>query len=142
MRTPLTLTVDLVIFRAGRPEILLIRRGKPPFQGQWALPGGKVEEGETVEQAALRELEEETGLRLSPRRISRSIVGIFSDPGRDPRGRVVSIAFLVEVPAGTTAQAGDDAADAAWFPLERLPKPLAFDHASIIAAALALKHPS
>jgi 8-oxo-dGTP diphosphatase len=138
--TPLTLAVDLIIVRPGEsgPELLLIRRGKPPFKGDWALPGGKVkqEEGETVEQAAARELLEETGLCLSPKQIVRGIVGIFADPGRDPRGRVVSCAFLVRVPEGTTVCAGDDAAEAAWFGLDALPKPLAFDHAAIVAAAL------
>jgi 8-oxo-dGTP diphosphatase len=136
----LRLTVDLVVLRsgAGGPELLLIRRRKPPFAGLWALPGGKVhdEEGETVEQAAARELCEETGLRLSPKQIVRGIVGLFADPGRDPRGRVVSFAFLVRVPEGTTVCAGDDAAEAAWFGLDALPKPLAFDHAAIVAAAL------
>ncbi|WP_297157686.1 NUDIX hydrolase, partial [Thermogemmatispora sp.] len=128
-----------VVLRPGEsgPELLLIRRGKPPFEGQWALPGGKVkvEEGESVEQAAARELFEETGLRLSPKRISRGVVGIFADPGRDPRGRVISCAFRVQVPAGTTARAGDDAAEAAWVGLEALPK-LAFDHSVMVEAAL------
>jgi 8-oxo-dGTP diphosphatase len=134
---PLTLAVDLVVIRpgAGGPELLLIRRGKPPFKGYWALPGGKKEGDETIEQAALRELLEETGLRLPAKRLQ--IVGIFSDPNRDPRGRVVSCAFLARVPSsGTTTQAGDDAAEAAWFGLDALPKPLAFDHAAIVAAAL------
>lgn len=126
-------TVDIVLARPGAhgPEVLLIQRGRPPFAGCWALPGGFVDEGETLEEAAHRELQEETGLTNLP----LEQLAAFGDPGRDPRGWTVSIVFwgwLAEATAGTAAQAGDDAAALAWWPLATLP-PLAFDHAQILA---------
>jgi 8-oxo-dGTP diphosphatase len=123
------LTVDAVWFRRGR--VLLVRRGRPPFQGSWALPGGFVEVGETVESAVVRELREETGLtgRLGP------LIGVYSDPGRDPRRPTVSVVFRILGPGGTP-RGGDDAAQAEWFPIRALP-PLAFDHARILRDALA-----
>lgn len=129
-RTPL-LTVDAVVFdRAGR--LLLIRRKYPPFQGQYALPGGFVDCGETVEQAVLRELDEETGLRGH----IKGLVGVYSAPGRDPRHHTASVAFLVTA-QGQQPQAGDDAqtADyvADWENLE-----LAFDHGQIASDAARL----
>jgi 8-oxo-dGTP diphosphatase len=124
-------TVDVVALRyRGRLEVLLIQRRNPPFEGRWALPGGFVDAGEAPEHAAARELQEETGvtgLDLVP-------VGVFGQPGRDPRGWTVSAAYLAFAPADTRAAAGDDAADARWHPLADLP-PLAFDHADILAAA-------
>lgn len=126
------LTADIVLIAAGtRPAVLLIRRGKPPFEGCWALPGGFVGIDEDLEPAARRELAEETGLAAG----SLLQVGAFGRPGRDPRGRVVSVAFT-GAPATDVAdpQPASDAADARWFPLEELPE-LAFDHAEIIAAA-------
>ncbi len=125
--------VDLVVTRTagtGR-ELLLIRRRNEPFAGCWALPGGFVDPGETVEQAAARELIEETGLQPATLRQLK----VFSGPGRDPRGRVISVAFAAEVIDGPAGRAGDDAAELGWFPPDRLP-PLAFDHEAIIAAAV------
>jgi 8-oxo-dGTP diphosphatase len=125
------LTVDAVVFdRAGR--LLLIKRKSPPFKGCYALPGGFVETGETVEEAARRELKEETGITVE----SQRLVGVYSKPGRDPRGHVVSIAFLMKTRAAKPA-AGDDAA-AAEFVDDWRAKPLAFDHAEIVADAVAL----
>jgi 8-oxo-dGTP diphosphatase len=125
------LTVDCVVFDANG-RLLLIRRGAEPFKSALALPGGFVEIGETAETAALRELREETGV---VGRIEK-LIGIYSDPGRDPRGHTVSVAFLV-TPASDLVESGDDADDAAfvgdWRGL-----PLAFDHARIAADGAAL----
>ena len=123
------LTVDCVVFdRAGR--LLLIRRAKPPFKGHYALPGGFVDVGETVEAAALRELQEETGIEG---KITR-LIGVYSNPRRDPRGHTVSAAFLIR-PRSTRAAAGDDAA-AAEFVEGWQGEKLAFDHNQIVADAL------
>jgi len=124
-------TVDIVLLRKGKrgTEILLIQRAHPPFAGQWALPGGFVDKGETLEQAAHRELYEETNLKDIP--IQQ--LAAFGDPGRDPRGWTVSIAFWAWLEGERpVARAGDDAASAAWWPLDDLP-PLAFDHAKIVS---------
>lgn len=127
------ITVDVVLFALAerRLRVLLIRRGRPPFEDMWALPGGFVEEGESLEVAARRELEEEAGLR----EVYLEQLHTFGDPGRDPRGWVISVAYwgLVQ-PLYSAPQAGDDAADVAWFPVVALP-PLAFDHAQIVALA-------
>ena len=125
------LAADCVVFDP-QGRLLLIRRKNPPFQGQYALPGGFVEYGETTEQAAARELAEETGLHA----VALSLVGVYSDPGRDPRGHMVSIAYLVRV-SHFVPQAGDDAAHAA-FVANWEGETLAFDHNKIVADALAL----
>jgi 8-oxo-dGTP diphosphatase len=126
-RTPL-LSVDCVVIDA-RGWALLVRRGHPPFKGMQALPGGFVEIGETVEEACRRELREETGVRAGRMRL----IGVYSDPRRDPRGHTCSIAFLTRV-ARSSATAGDDAAAAEWVEhWSRLP--LAFDHGKILADA-------
>lgn len=136
------LAVDVVIFRAapvagtGRPfrlEVLLVRRLYEPYAGHWAIPGGLVEPHEEPRAAAARELAEETGVRGA--RLVES--GVYAAPGRDPRGRVVSIAFWAYLPAGAQISAGGDAARAAWFPVDRPPLPLAFDHTTILADAVA-----
>jgi 8-oxo-dGTP diphosphatase len=124
-----SLVVDCIVFdRGGR--LLLIRRKHLPFRGRYALPGGYVEYGETTEDAAARELAEETGLVAA----NASLVGVYSDPHRDPRGHVVSIAYRIAV-AGYDLRAGDDAADAAfvadWQDLD-----LAFDHRKIVEDAV------
>jgi len=127
-------TADVVVLATfgARLRVLLIRRKNEPFRGRWALPGGYVDQNEDLPDAALRELEEETGLRGLP--ISQ--IGAFGKPGRDPRGHTVSVAFLAIAPeGGTEVRAGDDAGRARWAPLHRLPS-LAFDHAAILAAAL------
>lgn len=128
-RTP-SLAVDIVILL--EEGLLLIRRENPPYQGSYALPGGFVEVGERVEDAARREAKEETGMDLEDLRL----VGVFSDPRRDPRGHVVSICFLA---CGRgKPKAGSDACATGIFPLDRLP-PLAFDHEEIIREALKVR---
>ena len=127
-KTPL-LTVDCVVFdRDGR--LLLIKRKNAPFKGKYALPGGFVDVGETVEDAALRELLEETGIEGKIVRL----IGVYSDPKRDPRAHSVSSAFLVR-PRSTKVQGGDDAASAAFVTNWRSLK-LAFDHSRIVADAM------
>ena len=122
-------TTDIVALRGS--EVLLIRRAHAPFEGSWALPGGFLDEDETLETCAARELMEETGVAADRLRL----VGTYSEPKRDPRHRTVTVAFLTRVATGTEASAGDDAAEAGWFALDALP-PLAFDHADIIDDAL------
>ncbi|MHA1525778.1 MAG: NUDIX domain-containing protein [Promethearchaeota archaeon] len=130
-KTPL-LTVDAVILYNSK-DIILIRRKNPPFQGDLALPGGFVDIGETVENACIREAQEETNLKV---KITK-LIGIFSDPKRDPRGHTVTIAFLCEpVDKRRKLKAQDDAADVEIVPLIEIPKlKLAFDHMEIIKAA-------
>lgn len=123
------LMVDVVI--PSEEGVVLIRRGSEPFEGQWALPGGFVEIGETVEQAAVREAAEETGLAVE----IAGLVGVYSDPERDPRGHNVSIAFLVRV-LGGQMQASSDASEVEVHDPEAVE--LAFDHRKIIADALDL----
>jgi 8-oxo-dGTP diphosphatase len=131
------LTADVVVL-AGTAEdarVLLIQRGNPPFAGGWALPGGFVEEGEQVAEAAPRELAEETGLRVDAG--SLELLGVYDTPGRDPRGWTVSVVYVARVPGELPVAGADDASDARWFKLEGLPE-LAFDHALIIADASTL----
>ncbi len=128
------LTVDAVVFAGSGAErlVALIRRKGEPFAGCWALPGGFVEMEETLEQAVARELEEETGLRGVPLKQ----LGAFGDPGRDPRGRSVTVAYLGTLPEALPLRAADDAAAAEWFPTAAMPS-LAFDHGMIVAYAAA-----
>lgn len=128
--TPL-LTVDCVAVD-GQGRVLLIKRGRPPFEGHYALPGGFVDVGETVEDACRRELMEETGVKAG----KLELVGVYSDPGRDPRGHTVAVAFLARV-RQPKAVAGDDAAAVAWVENWSRLK-LAFDHRKILRKALAL----
>ncbi len=123
-----SLTVDGVLIE--NCKILLIKRGKEPFKGKYALPGGFVEYGERVEKAILREFKEETGLDVD----IIDILGVYSDPHRDPRGHTVSVVFLLRR-VGGSLKGGDDAAEAKFFPLTNIP-PLAFDHEVIIKDAL------
>ncbi len=129
------LTVDVVVLAGTEASrrVLLIQRGDPPFRGSWALPGGFVEEGEQVLEAAPRELAEETGLRVGELRL----LGVYDTPGRDPRGWTVSVVYLARVPSEKAVAGADDAADARWFAADELPM-LAFDHALILADVLAL----
>ena len=123
------LTVDGVILYKG--GVVLIKRKNEPFKDHYALPGGFVEYGETVEEALKREMKEETGLDV---RIIRQ-VGVYSDPNRDPRGHTVSVAFLCLGEGGL--RAGDDAKEVHVVPIgEALNLPLAFDHAKILKDAL------
>ena len=112
------LTADLVVFSPNLDEVLLIKRGGHPFLGRWACPGGFANADESVNQTALRELREETGIStLTEEDIYE--IGLFSTPGRDPRGWVVSDVYAAKVdPASTAVQAGDDASQAQWFKLE------------------------
>ncbi len=119
------LTVDAVAIKDG--QIILIKRKNPPFQGSFALPGGFVDYGETVENAVIREFKEETGLDAE----IEDFIGIYSEPDRDPRGHTVSIVFELKITGGKML-AGDDAAEVSLFPLNELPN-MAFDHAKIIA---------
>jgi 8-oxo-dGTP diphosphatase len=130
------LTVDVVIFtlREAELQVLLIRRAAAPFQGQWAFPGGFVDDmSESLEQAALRELQEETGIRDA----YIEQLYTYGDPERDTRGRVVTVAYFALIAADTFFRdpGGDDAAEASWFPLSKLPD-LAFDHDDILEYAL------
>ena len=128
------LTVDLVAIARDDEglRVLLVRRGRPPYAGSWALPGGFVEDDEDLAAAARRELAEETGLDLTGVDVVQ--VGAYGAPGRDPRGRVVSVAYAAVVDAGAV-EGADDADEAAWV---RLPvtEELAFDHERILADAL------
>jgi len=126
-----SVTVDIVLVTSQRePHVLLIRRKKAPFAGRWALPGGFVDMDETLEESARRELREETGLTVG----NLEQLHTFGNPTRDPRGRVISVAFLGRVSQTQSAHADDDAAAAAWFPLNSLPE-LAFDHDEILTLA-------
>ena len=131
MAGPVTpkLMVDVVI--PAEERVVLIRRGNDPFEGQWALPGGFVEVGETVEEAAVREAAEETGLAVEVARL----VGVYSEPDRDPRAHNVSVAFLARVLSGQLA-AATDAAEVSV--LDPRSVDLAFDHRRIIDDALSL----
>lgn len=128
-------TVDAVILSPLEQgyEVLLIRRGHEPYEGRWALPGGFLDMDEELEEAAARELEEETGLEG----IALEQFGTFGKIGRDPRGRTVSVAYMAIVGARPQARAGDDAAEVGWFPLMGLPD-LAFDHGEILDHARAV----
>ena len=130
-----SVTVDVVLFtiREGELALLMIRRKNPPFKGHWALPGGFVDENESLEHAAARELREETGVRQT----ALAQLGAFGDPGRDPRGHTVSVAFYAVVPSPKRAVAADDAAEARWVAISDLARSdVAFDHTKIIALAL------
>jgi 8-oxo-dGTP diphosphatase len=124
------IAADCVIFNS-EGDLLLIERRNPPFKGQYALPGGFVEYGEPTETAARRELAEETGLKV--RQIH--LVGVYSDPKRDPRGHTISVAYVAVVPRGSRVRGGDDAASAAFVSGWRKLK-LAFDHNTIVRDAL------
>jgi 8-oxo-dGTP diphosphatase len=126
-KTP-ALTTDCVVFD-NQAHVLLVRRAHPPFKGYYALPGGFVEIGESVEQACRRELMEETGVKVG----RLSLIGVYSDPKRDPRGHSCSVAFMAQV-ARASAKAGDDAEAAQWVAKWSRLK-LAFDHSKILTAA-------
>jgi 8-oxo-dGTP diphosphatase len=130
----IAVTTDAVVFRVGGDalEVLLIERAHPPFAGHWALPGGFLEPGETLGVCAARELAEETGLDD----VYLEQLYTFGDPGRDPRGRTVTVAYLgLAAGTGGKLHAATDAAAAQWIAVDTLPA-LAFDHARIIACGI------
>lgn len=122
------LTVDGVVLRRGK--VLLIRRADYPYEGYWALPGGFVEFGETVEEAVVREIKEETDLTCEPVRL----VGVYSDPKRDPRGHTITLAYLLKIMVGE-AKETDEAVEVKYFDFGDLPEKIAFDHEKIICDA-------
>lgn len=127
-----SVTVDALVFDESKIAIsvLLIKRGRDPYKGKWALPGGFVEHNEIVEEAVLRELMEETGIQGK----ITGFAGVYSKPGRDPRGHTISLAFRISPVFPRNMQpgrAGDDAAKVEWWPVKKMPK-LAFDHEEII----------
>ena len=125
-------TADCVVMTTeATPHVLLIERGFDPFKGRWAFPGGFMNMDETAEQCAIRELEEETGLKIS----SIHQIGAYSKVDRDPRGRTITVAYLAVVDSPCEVIGLDDAAKAQWFPLDALPK-LAFDHDEIMRDAI------
>jgi len=128
-------TVDIVIFtiRDTQLQVLLVKRAIPPFKGRWAIPGGFVLPNESLDDAARRELREETGVED----VWLEQLYTFGDPKRDPRGRVVTVAYFALVsPDRAPPLAGSDAAEALWWPATATPAPLAFDHDHILGVAL------
>ena len=121
----------VVITREAEPKVLLLQRGFEPYKGCWAFPGGFMNMDETTEQCAIRELEEETGLKVS----TVYQIGTYSKVNRDPRGRTITVAYLaiIDKPVAVTGQ--EDAAKAEWWQLSALPE-LAFDHAEIMDDAI------
>ena len=133
-KTDIQVTVDIVIFalRDWELQVLLIQRGLPPFEGRWALPGGFVRDGESLEEAARRELAEESGVRD----VYLEQLYTFGEPARDPRGRVVTVAYYALLTTEIAPLvAGTDAGAARWMPARAHP-PLAFDHEDILRYAL------
>ncbi|CAL66488.1 NUDIX domain-containing protein [Christiangramia forsetii] len=134
MAQKISVTVDSVVFCKANNQfkVLLIQRKNEPFKDEWALPGGFVNEGENLETAAKRELLEETGVEVK----SMQQVQAFGEPGRDPRGHTISIAFLSRIFCEEHLKPSDDAKDAQWFAIEKLHSmKLAFDHDEIINVA-------
>ena len=128
-------TVDAAVFTFSddKAKVLLINRGNEPFKGKWALPGGFVDMDEELEDAVARELEEETGLAT----VQLEQMRTFGTVGRDPRGRMITIVFMgIAKEDQTTIKAGDDAAQAQWFDIEKLPEDMAFDHNEVIKFAI------
>jgi len=123
-----SITADGIILKDK--QILLIKRKNEPFKGKWALPGGFVEYGEKTEDAAIREVYEETGLKTK----IRTLAGVYSDPKRDPRGHTITVAYVLEI-VGGMLKTGDDASDVKFFKVNKLPV-LSFDHNEIINEAV------
>lgn len=123
----------IVITRDADPKVLLIQRGNEPYRGYWAFPGGFMDMDETTEQCAVREMMEETGLDVS----ELKQIGCYSKVDRDPRGRTITVAYLVVIASPVPVRGQDDAAKAEWFSLSAIPK-LAFDHDEIISDAISL----
>jgi len=127
-------TTDAIVFAFidGQAKILLIKRGNEPFKGKWALPGGFIGMDEELEDAVVRELAEETGLE----NIALEQFHTFGKCGRDPRGRQITIAYMGIAAKPGKIKGGDDAAEAKWFDIEKLPEDLAFDHKDVIRQAI------
>ena len=128
-------TVDATVFThsGGKTRVLLINRGKEPFKGKWAVPGGFVNMDEELEDAIVRELAEETGLTG----VHLEQMRAFGTVGRDPRGRQITIVFIgIATEEQTTVKAGDDAAQAEWFDINELPEDMAFDHDEVVRFAI------
>lgn len=149
--TPFFLTADIVLLtiRDGQLSVLLVRRGDEPHRDWWCLPGGFVQPDESSEQAAYRELHEETGIDALPRELHLEKLSLYDEPKRDDREydeqgrivcRVISSAYLAMMPDMPTPTAGDDAVDARWWPIADLEQEdgpeLGFDHTKILAAAV------
>jgi 8-oxo-dGTP diphosphatase len=135
---PVAVTVDVVAFtiRDDRLHVLLVRRLCPPFMDRWALPGGFVREWEDLPTAAARELAEETGVATAHRRLHLEQLGTYGTPDRDPRMRVVSVAYLAFAPDLPDPRPSEEAREVAWMPMDDRPAELAFDHATILADGL------
>jgi 8-oxo-dGTP diphosphatase len=128
-------TVDAAVFThcGNKTKVLLIKRGNEPFKGQWAVPGGFVDMDEELEDAVVRELEEETGVTG----VHLEQMRTFGTVGRDPRGRQITIVFLgIAAEDQTKLKAGDDAAQAEWFDINNLPENMAFDHDEVVKFAV------
>ncbi len=132
-------TVDVVALTPidGVLQALVVRRGNPPFEGRWALPGGYLEVDEDLAPAAARELHEETGIALHPDELTQ--LAAYGAPDRDPRNRTISVAHLAELDGAGTPAGGSDADDATWRPVAELLEAgeLAFDHGRILADGVA-----
>lgn len=127
-------TADCVVMtKESVPQVLLIERGFAPYKGCWTFPGGFMNMDETTEQCAIRELEEETGLKVT----DLLQIGAYSKVDRDPRGRTITVAYLVLVDHPVAVSGQDDAVKAQWFPIDALP-PLAFDHEDIMRDAITM----
>ena len=125
-------TADCVVMtNEPLPKVLLIQRGADPFKGEWAFPGGFLNMDESADQCAIRELEEETGLKVS----AVYQIGTYSKVDRDPRGRTITVAYIAIIDSPLEVQGRDDAANAEWFPISNLPE-LAFDHEEIMSDAV------
>ncbi len=125
-------TADCVVMTdEPLPKVLLIKRGAEPFKGAWAFPGGFMNMNETTEQCAIRELEEETGLKVA----TVHQIGAYSVVDRDPRGRTITVAYIAIIDSPLEVKGQDDAERAEWFPIDKLPK-LAFDHEEIMSDAI------
>jgi 8-oxo-dGTP diphosphatase len=129
-KTPALMTDCVVFDREGR--VLLVRRKNEPFAGHYALPGGFVNIGETVEAACCREVEEETGIAVEQERLA--LVGVYSNPSRDPRGHTVSVAYTVKLQETQEPRAGSDALSAEW-KSDWEEETLGFEHAQMLADA-------
>lgn len=137
--TPVLATTDAVVLapRSGDLHVLLIERRWPPFAGAYALPGGHLEPGESLAEGAARELAEETGLKVPAEAMTQ--VGAYGDPDRDPRGRVLTVAYVAVLDHAPEPTAADDAAAAEWVPVSAVldaSAPLAFDHHQIVTDAV------